>query len=122
MGAIPARTALLVAALWATASALDNGVGKTPAMGWNSWNYFRCNINETIIKQVADAIVSSGLKDAGFVYVNIGLRWRGWRGPWTESKVSLALNIAMAVLLALLVAQPRRRAAAGAAKSSRDLQ
>ena len=42
-----------------------------------SWNYFRCSINETIIKEVADAIVSSGLRDAGYVYVNIGGR-AGW--------------------------------------------
>ncbi|GFR39915.1 hypothetical protein Agub_g421, partial [Astrephomene gubernaculifera] len=65
------------------ASALDNGVGKTPAMGWNSWNYFRCNINETIIKQVADAIVSSGLKDAGYTYVNIDDCWMEKRDPAT---------------------------------------
>jgi alpha-galactosidase len=51
---------------------LNNGVGLTPAMGWNSWNFFRCNINETVIKEVADAIVSSGLRDAGYIYVNIG--------------------------------------------------
>jgi hypothetical protein len=62
------------------ARSLDNGVERTPAMGWNSWNYFRCNINETIVRQVADAIVSSGLKDAGYVYVNIGeFVWARWR-------------------------------------------
>jgi alpha-galactosidase len=31
-------------------SALDNGLGRTPPMGWNSWNHFGCNINETVIK------------------------------------------------------------------------
>ena len=39
--------------------ALKNGVGKTPAMGWNSWNYFRCNINETIIRSVPRGWVRS---------------------------------------------------------------
>lgn len=35
------------------ANALNNGVGVTPAMGWSSWNYFRCNINETLVKQAS---------------------------------------------------------------------
>ena len=37
-----------------------------------SWNFFRCNINETLIREVADAMVANGLRDAGFQYVNIG--------------------------------------------------
>lgn len=37
----------------------------TPPMGWNSWNRFGCNINEKLIRETADALVSSGLKDAG---------------------------------------------------------
>lgn len=45
-------------------------------MGWNSWNFFRCEINETLIKQVADAIVDSGLKDAGYTYVNLDDCWQ----------------------------------------------
>jgi alpha-galactosidase len=35
-------------------------------MGWNSWNYFGCDIGETLIKQIADAIVTSGMKAAGY--------------------------------------------------------
>ncbi|GFH19829.1 melibiase, partial [Haematococcus lacustris] len=54
---------------------LDNGVGLVPAMGWNSWNYFRCQINETLIREVADAMVSSGLRDAGYKYVNLDDCW-----------------------------------------------
>lgn len=42
------------------------GVGNTPAMGWNSWNAFYCDINEALIKEVARAIVDSGLRDAGY--------------------------------------------------------
>jgi len=55
--------------------ALDNGVGLTPQMGWNSWNKFACNINETLIKQTADKIVSLGLDKIGYTYVNIDDCW-----------------------------------------------
>ena len=51
----------------------------TPPMGWNSWNKFACNVDETIIRQTADAIVSSGMKDAGYQYVNIDDCWHGAR-------------------------------------------
>ncbi|KAK4750296.1 hypothetical protein SAY87_027745 [Trapa incisa] len=54
---------------------LSNGLGGTPQMGWNSWNHFQCNINETLIKQTADAIVSSGLAALGYQYVNLDDCW-----------------------------------------------
>jgi alpha-galactosidase len=54
-------------------------LAKTPPMGWNSWNHFGCDINEKIIKEVADAIVSSGMRDAGYVYINIDDCWHGKR-------------------------------------------
>ncbi|RCX14816.1 alpha-galactosidase [Anaerobacterium chartisolvens] len=57
------------------AEALDNGLAKTPPMGWNSWNIFHGNINETQIKQIADAMVSSGMRDAGYVYLNLDDNW-----------------------------------------------
>ncbi|MEU4744248.1 glycoside hydrolase family 27 protein, partial [Actinosynnema sp. NPDC023658] len=47
----------------------------TPPMGWNSWNKFGCNIDEDLIRQTADAIVASGMKDAGYTYVNIDDCW-----------------------------------------------
>jgi alpha-galactosidase len=56
-------------------TALNNGLAKTPPMGWNSWNVFQGNINETQIKQIADAMVSSGMKDAGYVYLNLDDNW-----------------------------------------------
>jgi Alpha galactosidase A len=46
--------------------ALDNGVASTPPLGWNSWNKFACNVSEDLIRQAADAVVSSGMKDAGY--------------------------------------------------------
>src|SRR3984957_1576406 len=48
----------------------------TPPMGWNSWNKFACNVSEDLIKGMADAVVKSGLKDAGYVYVNIDDCWQ----------------------------------------------
>ncbi|XP_031378083.1 alpha-galactosidase-like [Punica granatum] len=54
---------------------LDNGLGLTPQMGWNSWNHFNCNINEQLIKETADAIVSSGLAALGYQYVNLDDCW-----------------------------------------------
>lgn len=48
----------------------------TPPMGWNSWNCFACNINEAQIRNMADLVVSSGMKDAGYEYVNIDDCWQ----------------------------------------------
>ena len=59
--------------------ALDNGLARTPPMGWNSWNKYACGINETLIKQQADAMVSSGLKDAGYQYINLDDCWQSSR-------------------------------------------
>nr|CAD1836246.1 unnamed protein product [Ananas comosus var. bracteatus] len=56
-------------------SLLANGLGVTPPMGWNSWNHFNCLINETVIKETADALVSTGLAKLGYRYVNIDDCW-----------------------------------------------
>ena len=45
-------------------------------MGWNSWNKFQCNVSEDMIKGMADAVVKSGMKDAGYMYVNIDDCWQ----------------------------------------------
>ncbi len=45
-------------------------------MGWNSWNKFGCNVSEKLIREVADAMVSSGLKDAGYQYIVIDDCWQ----------------------------------------------
>ncbi|SNY24587.1 glycoside hydrolase family 27 protein [Paractinoplanes atraurantiacus] len=57
------------------ARALENGVARTPPMGWNTWNTFGCNINETLIKQTADALVSNGMRDLGYQYVVVDDCW-----------------------------------------------
>uniref|UniRef100_A0A1J3FXT7 Alpha-galactosidase n=1 Tax=Noccaea caerulescens TaxID=107243 RepID=A0A1J3FXT7_NOCCA len=54
---------------------LANGLGVTPPMGWNSWNHFSCNINEKVIKETADALVTTGLSKLGYNYVNIDDCW-----------------------------------------------
>lgn len=56
--------------------ALDNGLAKTPPMGWNSWNKFGCNVSEDLIRQAADALVSTGMKDAGYQYIVIDDCWQ----------------------------------------------
>jgi alpha-galactosidase len=49
----------------------------TPPMGWNSWNTFKKNINEQLFIETANVLISSGLADAGYVYVNIDDGWSG---------------------------------------------
>jgi len=56
-------------------SALNNGLARTPQMGWNSWNHFHCTINETLIRATAKAMVTTGLKAAGYNYVNMDDCW-----------------------------------------------
>ena len=52
-------------------------IALTPPMGWNSWNTFKCDgVNEKVIKETADAMVSRGLKDAGYEYIVIDDCWQ----------------------------------------------
>ena len=53
----------------------DKFLGMTPPLGWNSWNTFTWNINDQLIRESADAMVESGLKDAGYEYVVIDDCW-----------------------------------------------
>ena len=59
-----------------SAHALENGLALTPPMGWNSWNRFACNVSEDLVKSAADALLSSGMKDAGYEYVVIDDCWQ----------------------------------------------
>jgi alpha-galactosidase len=56
--------------------ALENGLARTPPMGWNSWNKFSCNVSEELIRGAADSIVRTGMKDAGYEYVVIDDCWQ----------------------------------------------
>ncbi len=57
----------------------QSDLARTPPMGWNSWNYFACKVSDAVIRAQADAMVSTGMKDAGYVYVNIDDCWEGER-------------------------------------------
>jgi alpha-galactosidase len=52
------------------------GVAPTPPMGFNTWNYFHCDVSENLIKEMADAMVSSGMKEAGYQYIVIDDCWQ----------------------------------------------
>ena len=56
-----------------------NGLAKTPPMGWNSWNLFAGRIDDKTVREMADALVSSGMRDAGYIYLNIDDTWEGDR-------------------------------------------
>jgi alpha-galactosidase len=66
------------------ALSLENGLGRTPPMGWNSWNHFACRINETIIKETADLLLSTGLAAKGYKYLNIDDCWQVERNAVTK--------------------------------------
>jgi alpha-galactosidase len=73
--------ALLLAALLmpSTLFAQSTTLAATPPMGWNSWNLFAGKVNDADVRAAADAMVSSGMKDAGYIYVNIDDTWQGER-------------------------------------------
>ena len=67
---------LLIVLLGAPAYAQKfKGLAPTPPMGWNSWNTFGVNIDETLIKGVAEALISSGMREAGYNYIVIDDGW-----------------------------------------------
>ena len=57
-------------------TALDDGLAKTPPMGWNSWNKFGWDVNEKMIREMADAMVASGMMEAGYRYIVIDDCWQ----------------------------------------------
>ena len=65
-----ARLAFLVASA-SSALALDNGVGLTPALGWSTWNSFGGSVSDELLRASADVLVSSGLRAAGYEYINL---------------------------------------------------
>ena len=57
----------------------SSGLAMTPPMGWNSWNHFHRNVTDAVIRAQADAMVSSGMRDAGYTYINIDDTWEAGR-------------------------------------------
>ena len=73
-GAMPARLPLP-----ALHPVRYDGLAKTPPMGWNSWNKFASRVDDAGVRATADAIASNGMKEAGYVFVNIDDTWQGER-------------------------------------------
>ena len=73
-GAIPPRNPLP-----ALHKVPDNGLARTPPMGWNSWNKFASRVDDQIVRSIADAMASNGMKDAGYQYINIDDTWEAGR-------------------------------------------
>src|SRR5690349_10122827 len=69
-----APAALVLGLVFATLH--DNSLARTPPMGWNSWNHFGCDVSAQLIRETADAMVASGMKDAGYRYVVIDDCWQ----------------------------------------------
>ncbi|WP_423600059.1 glycoside hydrolase family 27 protein [Roseateles sp. MS654] len=75
---------MLLAALATPASAHETlkldapkpALAPTPPMGWNSWNKFKCDVSEAMIRKQADAMAASGMKDAGYQYIVIDDCWQ----------------------------------------------
>eukprot|EP01060_Flectonema_neradi_P000509 TRINITY_DN10317_c0_g1_i1.p1 TRINITY_DN10317_c0_g1~~TRINITY_DN10317_c0_g1_i1.p1 ORF type:complete len:450 (+),score=91.41 TRINITY_DN10317_c0_g1_i1:97-1350(+) len=64
-----------VLALAGTVSSLDNGLAKTPPMGWSSWNAYACNVTQKNMQDAANSMVSLGLHEVGYEFVNIDDCW-----------------------------------------------
>ena len=67
---------LIIVSIFKLLYSLDNGLGLTPQMGWNSWNKFGCSINEKLILETIDALNSSGLIESGYNYINLDDCWQ----------------------------------------------
>ena len=73
-GAMPTRNPLP-----ALHKVRDNGLARTPPMGWNSWNKFASRVDDATVRRIADAMASSGMKEAGYQYINIDDTWEAGR-------------------------------------------
>jgi alpha-galactosidase len=73
-GSMPARNPLP-----ALHQVADNGLARTPPMGWNSWNKFAGRVDDATVRSIADAMAGSGMKDAGYQYINIDDTWEAGR-------------------------------------------
>ncbi len=73
--------ALFASAMGALSMAQETQLARTPPMGWSSWNHFACEVSDAIIRAQAGAMVSTGMKAAGYTYINIDDCWEGKRDP-----------------------------------------
>jgi alpha-galactosidase len=88
---IPRRVTALVAATFMLSPAVagdsapsiqarSNGLALTPPLGWSSWNNFGEDINEQLLIETIDAMVANGMRDAGYVFVNLDDGWQRYKG------------------------------------------
>jgi alpha-galactosidase len=79
--ALPASVAVAAAVLLAPSSAmaLEDGLARTPPMGWNGWYAHGCKVSERTVRSTANAIVRTGMRAAGYRYVNLDDCWMGWK-------------------------------------------
>src|ERR1700726_2550162 len=54
-------------------------IAATPPMGWNSWNHFAERVTDADVRSAADALVHTGMRDVGYIYVNLDDTWEGKR-------------------------------------------
>ena len=69
----------LLTIIFSSGYCVDNGLGMTPQMGWNTWNKFQCNISEQLIRDSIDALNKSGLIEVGYKYINLDDCWQSSR-------------------------------------------
>jgi alpha-galactosidase len=82
--AASALTSRALAAPARTEAPRSNGLALTPPLGWSSWNNFGEEINESLIIETIDAMIANGMRDAGYVYVNLDDGWQRYKGSRLE--------------------------------------
>src|SRR5690349_21785916 len=75
LAAVVASALVVTLAGTPQALALDNGLARTPQMGFNDWNAYGCNVSDSLIRSTAQAMHNNGMQAAGYQYVNIDDCW-----------------------------------------------
>lgn len=83
---------LLLLILAPVISAQKGLLAPTPPMGWISWNLFEGNISESLVMQIADAMVDNGLRELGYEYIILDDLWQGGRDLWSHMDLGLFEN------------------------------
>lgn len=94
------RRVVALATFIAVADAWDNGAALTPPMGFANWNVFGCDYDDAMFRSMADAFVSTGLRDAGYQYMLVQVRVcvscdaRHWWSEWEGKERGLGCSAA----------------------------
>jgi alpha-galactosidase len=75
----PLQLLILIFAIQPAFAQKFDDLALTPPMGWNSWNQFGCRINENLVREMADAMIESGMKESGYRYIVIDDCWQSGR-------------------------------------------